>query len=328
MQEQIKWYRSPVEKEKLKELTKSSDGKAFFHILLHLFIAIILGVAVYASFKNSQYVLGVFAFLAYSTVFSFFSPTAAIHELIHRTVFKTKFWNEFFIVLFSFLTWTNYIYFRKSHLKHHQYTLHKEFEREVVLPIKFGWKEVITAFLFNYNKIRYELPKIVKHLFGNTYGEWEEYLFPLDNKKERSKLFWWDRITFISHLLVVIIIIITNEWILLFLITLPIYSFQLLNILCGATQHVGMQSEVDDYRLCCRSIKINPIFSFLYWEMNYHTEHHMYAGVPFYNLKKLNKIIKDDLPKPNSLILAWKEIFYILERQRKEPDYCYNPNEI
>ena len=73
------------------------------------------------------------------------------------------------------------------------------------------------------------------------------------------------------------------------------------------TQHCGLQGNVSDFRKCVRSIRINPVISFLYWRMNWHTEHHMYAGVPCYNLKKLSQIIADDMPQPRTLLDAWRE---------------------
>ena len=52
----------------------------------------------------------------------------------------------------------------------------------------------------------------------------------------------------------------------------------------------------------------------------------MYAGVPCYNLKKLHKAIKHELPYiPSGLIDTWFEIIGILWRQSKEPDYQYIP---
>ena len=35
--------------------------------------------------------------------------------------------------------------------------------------------------------------------------------------------------------------------------------------------------------------------------MNWHTEHHMFTGVPCYNLKKLAKEIEADMPRLRSL---------------------------
>ncbi|MFM8792728.1 MAG: fatty acid desaturase [Solirubrobacterales bacterium] len=33
----------------------------------------------------------------------------------------------------------------------------------------------------------------------------------------------------------------------------------------------------------------------IYWNMNYHVEHHMYPGVPCYHLPRLRKLIEADL---------------------------------
>ena len=73
-------------------------------------------------------------------------------------------------------------------------------------------------------------------------------------------------------------------WMLPVLVTLaPFYGGWLL-FLCNNTQHVGLMDNVPDYRLCCWTARFHPVLSFLYWHMNYHTEHHMYAAVPCYNL--------------------------------------------
>ena len=40
------------------------------------------------------------------------------------------------------------------------------------------------------------------------------------------------------------------------------------------------------------------MLSFYYWHMEYHLEHHLFPMVPSYNLKRLRKEIKDELPEP------------------------------
>ena len=92
----------------------------------------------------------------------------------------------------------------------------------------------------------------------------------------------------------------------------------------GMTQHCGLQGNVSDFRKCVRSIRINPFTSFLYWRMNWHTEHHMYAGVPCYNLKKLSQIIADDMPQPRTLLDAWREMLEIQKKQMKDPTYQFD----
>ena len=106
------------------------------------------------------------------------------------------------------------------------------------------------------------------------------------------------------------------------LILLPfIYGTTLRNIF-DFTQHAGLANDVNDHRLCVRTVKLNPIFSFLYWHMEYHIEHHMFPMVPSYNLKKLHAIIKDQMPAPkNGLIDAYREILPAIIKQSKDPNY-------
>jgi fatty acid desaturase len=67
---------------------------------------------------------------------------------------------------------------------------------------------------------------------------------------------------------------------------------------------------------------VNPVVQFLYWHMNYHTEHHMYAAVPCYNLGALHRAIAHELPPcPRGLRATWEEIAAILRIQSANPAY-------
>ena len=88
--------------------------------------------------------------------------------------------------------------------------------------------------------------------------------------------------------------------------------------------HCGLRDNVPDFRKCVRTIRLNPLFEFLYWHMNWHTEHHMFAGVPCYNLAKLHEIVKDDMPEPRTLVGAWREMRQTWRRQQKDPDHQFD----
>lgn len=103
--------------------------------------------------------------------------------------------------------------------------------------------------------------------------------------------------------------------------TLFNFTANWLAYLLGLPQHSGLQENVADFRKSMRSITLNPVFKFLYWHMNWHTEHHIYAGVPCYNLKKLHQAVKDDMPEPRSLVGAWREMLETWERQMIDPTY-------
>jgi fatty acid desaturase len=58
--------------------------------------------------------------------------------------------------------------------------------------------------------------------------------------------------------------------------------------------------------------------------MNWHIEHHMFAGVPCYNLKKLHSCVADDMPNPRTLIGAWKEMRATWRKQQNDPGYQFD----
>ena len=95
-----------------------------------------------------------------------------------------------------------------------------------------------------------------------------------------------------------------------------------LMVVYGLTQHAGLAENVLDHRLNCRTVYMNPIHRFLYWNMNYHVEHHMFPLVPYHALPKLHEAVKDDCPEPYpSLFSAWREIVPAVLRQVKDPAY-------
>ena len=88
------------------------------------------------------------------------------------------------------------------------------------------------------------------------------------------------------------------------------------------TQHLGLAEDVLDHRLNSRTVYMNPVFRFLYWNMNYHVEHHIFPTVPYHALPKLHEAIKADCPTPYpSSIAAYREIIPALARQLKDPTY-------
>ena len=103
---------------------------------------------------------------------------------------------------------------------------------------------------------------------------------------------------------------------------LPTLYGRWLSLLFGVSQHAGLAENVLDHRLNARTIRMNPVFRFIYWNMNYHVEHHMFPMVPYHALPQLHAEVADDLPAPYpSLFAAYREIVPTLWRQQREPDY-------
>lgn len=87
-------------------------------------------------------------------------------------------------------------------------------------------------------------------------------------------------------------------------------------VMVGLLQHGGLAEDVTDHRLNTRTVLMNPVSRFLYHNMNYHVEHHMFPVVPYHALERLHETIKHDLPPPTpSIIAGYREMIPIWLRQ-------------
>ncbi len=318
----IDWYRSPLDRNVLVVLNQRSDWKGMVQTLGYLGLLVLTGASAwYAAGRLSLPVLLLILFL-HGTFFAFLLN--AFHEFCHKTVFKTKILNTIFLQVVSFLSWNNPVLFWTSHQEHHKYTLHPPDDLEVVLPITLTLNSFLKSAVVNPWDFYGKLKSCIWLSFGRLQGEWENALFPESAVELRRSLFNWARIQLVGHAVIVGVSLIYGLWLVPVLVTLaPFYGGWLL-YLCNNTQHVGLQDNVSDFRLCCRTIILNPFVRFLYWHMNYHTEHHMYAAVPCYNLGKLHKQVEADLPHcPVGLLETWEEISEIMKKQKMDSKYQY-----
>jgi len=102
----IDCYRCPIDRKVLVRLIVRDDTKALFQALGHLSLWLLTGSLCYY-FYSVGMMLGFFVTLfIHGTIASFLA--ADHHELCHRTVFKTQWLNEFFLIIFSLLGWLNF----------------------------------------------------------------------------------------------------------------------------------------------------------------------------------------------------------------------------
>ena len=336
----IPWYRVPVEKETMRSLNGRSDWKGFLQTGGHLCLLALTATAAWFT-KDRLYLLIPILFL-HATFYSFLIN--GFHELIHNSVFKTKFLNVLFLKIYSFLAWLNPVFFWASHAEHHKYTLHQPDDLEVILPLETTLKGFLKVAFVDYKLFYFTLKGAIRLSLGKDEDgrkenhrsvlqahplddEWDMYLFPRSAVEERRRMFNWARFLLVGHAAIIGVSIYFELWLLPLLITFSPFCCSWLRNLCGIPQHIGLKDDVSDFRLCCRTIILSPFVRFLYWHMNYHIEHHMYAAVPCYNLGKLHKAIDHELPySSKGLVEAWKEIIAILKKQKVDPEYQYVPN--
>lgn len=248
------------------------------------------------------------------------------HELVHDSVFKTKALNRFFLRIFSFLGWYNHIGFWASHTEHHRFTLHPPDDLEVVLPDKVTLRQILRFGIVDPIGIYRTIADSWKAATGKLEGEWYTYLFTKKHPEQRTAFHRWQQIVLIGHGTLAVVCIATGWWPVVIAVSFGRFFGSGVQFLCNSTQHIGLVDEYPDFRVACRTFTMNPVLEFLYWNMNYHTEHHMFAGVPCYNLRRLHRAIRHELPpSTHGLIATWRQIHEILVRQAAEPDYQFWP---
>lgn len=318
----IGWYRTAVPREAMQALNKRSDVKGLLQIGGHIALILLTGALAWQVQDRIYLLLPVL--LLYGTFYVFILN--ATHEMCHNTVFRTRWLNAFFLRLFCFFGWRSHILFWASHAEHHKYTLHPPDDLEVVQPQLFGPKDFIRNGLIDPWTFVRTLQQTWRHSRGRLQGEWEHHLFPPAAAAQHRRLVRWARLLLTGHAAILGVSAYYGLWLLPVLTTFGVFYGGWLRFLCNNTQHTGLRDDVADFRQCTRTVILNPFVRFLYWHMNYHIEHHMYAAVPCYNLGKLHRLIQHDLPPCHrGLWPAWKEIIAILRRQRQDPAYQYVP---
>ena len=99
------------------------------------------------------------------------------------------------------------------------------------------------------------------------------------------------------------------------------------HVMTGVLQHLGLAENVTDHRLNTRTVLMNPVSRFIYLNMNYHVEHHMFTMVPYYRLPELHELIKHDLPAPMpSIFAAFRRLVPVLVKQLQYEDAVIVPD--
>jgi fatty acid desaturase len=301
-----RWYRCPVERELMKELLQRSDLLGLAQAGGFLLLLVCIGTATVVAGELLPWWTVPPLALLYGSIAQF--ALAGEHELIHNTVFRSRWLNGLFVRIYSFIGWTQYRMFDASHDRHHVYTLHQPHDLEVVLPASFPWWKFLRDGIINVGAWR-TYWGCLRGLFGRVDGPWPKRLLAEEGPAFRASLMRWAWTLMIGHGLIVAVAIVTGWWALPLVTTcVPFIGAWLLQLL-AMPQHLAMEDAVPDARRCCRSFTTNPIFQFIYWHMNYHIEHHMFAAVPCYRLGRLHRAIAHDLPPtPHGVIATWRDI--------------------
>jgi fatty acid desaturase len=307
------WYHPDVPRKRMKQLMRRSDGPALRDTGLWFSLLAVSG------FGGGWFWGGwaaVPCFVVYGILYGSASDSRW-HETGHGTAFRTSWLNDALYQVASFMNMKEATFWRWSHARHHTDTIIVGRDREIaamrppdmlrlivnVVGLRDAWDTAIS---------------VGRHAAGRMTEE-EETFIP---DPERHKVYREARAWVVVYAGVVALAVVTGSLLPLMYVGLPTLYGRWLSTLFGVSQHAGLAENVLDHRLNARTIKMNPVSRFLYWNMNYHVEHHMFPMVPYHALPQLHAEVADDLPVPYpSLLAAYREIIPTLLRQMREPEY-------
>lgn len=337
----IKWYRSPIKHARLRELSERSDSQGWKQAGGHGLLFASLAISTVYFWSQQSWLIFVVSLWSVGFVATFFKGTST-HELGHGTVFKTKTLNVLFLHLFSLISWWDPYDYAASHTYHHRFTTHPSADRENLLPLSPSLHPWLLLQLFSLNLFSkpnrnfakggflWTLFLTARSALGIPYShtdipcqEWLKALHEDQPEAFRHSV-WWSRVLLLFHGSVLLLAITKGWWVLPLVLTVPSYIANIGSYFLGMTQHCGMKENDTDFRKNTRSVKLDPVISFLYWHMNWHVEHHMYAGVPCYNLRLLGEELRSDMPDPLNLWDAWTQMRTTWQRQQAEPGYEFD----
>ena len=305
---EIKWKKVEISPDDLRRFTRRSDFKGLCQSVGFILFLCATGGLTYYAFLQERWAWMAVGLYVHGTFYRQFG--VAIHELIHTTVFKTKWLNTFMVYLFGFLYWPlNPYFYRLSHTGyHHRYTLHQKSDGEDTpnyLEINLKWFVDIflhcihaKALIQNSGRLLTCKPTAMGWR-GRSYSldTWEQFVLREATDKQRKQVHNFSRFVLIGHLLFAAVCLVTGNWFLIVLIALaPFYGARFHAVYCNTYQHAACEANNPDFRLSCGDAILDPLSSFLYWRMEYHIEHHMFASIPCYNLKAFRRFVENQLP--------------------------------
>ena len=300
-----------LEKAQLKSLAKRRNSPAIAWLSAWLLALVGTGVLV-SNALGSWWIVP--AMILYGTVLTV--PAYALsHECAHGTAFRSRWLNESVLWISSLIYFEEPYHRRYSHTRHHTHTWHVGLDSQMPFdtPMTFwGWIQEVSGISF----IIYES----KIFIQNALGKFNPTTIAFTPATELPKLKWGARICLLVYAATFGLIVSGIIWPLIYLVIPRLVGGPVM-LLFTLPQHVEMQENSPSILESTRSYRLGAIGRFLYLNMNWHIEHHLYPQIPFYALPGAARALRDQLPEPDPGFFRtnWEVLMVAIRRSLGRP---------
>ncbi|MCB0992779.1 MAG: fatty acid desaturase, partial [Acidimicrobiales bacterium] len=307
------WFRPEIDDDTLRQLAVRTNLRGSLDQALWLGLLVMFGWLVWISWWSWWTIP---AFLAYSALYGG-AADSRWHECSHGTAFRTRWANDAVYYLASFMLLRGPTVWRWSHYRHHNDTIIVGRDAEIAFKRPPNpWFTLVGL------SGHWVIPEMGGRLLRHARGQLDDAVLATVPAHLHKRVVWESRV-FVAILAAAVVasVVLWTPLPVLY-VGVPSATGAWLMSFFGLTQHAGMREDVLDHRLNSRTVYMNPVFRFLYLNMNYHVEHHIFPAVPYRNLPALHREIADQLAPPKtSTIAAYREIFRAMKHQRIDPSW-------
>jgi fatty acid desaturase len=268
--------RDVIDAARLRSLCAASNGKGAMQAVSHLGAIGVSGTLLWFT-RGSWWAVPIFA--VHGALLNFLY--AGQHELSHWTVFRTGWPNEWLGRLFGFVLFYPRTFDQVQHMAHHRFT--QDWARDGELA-----------------RDRYTLGSYLLWMSGVTYWytRWRRILRfglgivtePYLPAQRQAELIREARLHLAGYAMIVGVSLMAHSGAAVYLWLAPMLVMKWVHQLQNTMEHLGLPHE-DNVLVNTRSTRTNAVMRWLGWQMQYHTAHHAFPGVPFHRLRELNAAI-------------------------------------
>ncbi|WP_439814290.1 fatty acid desaturase [Zavarzinia sp. CC-PAN008] len=298
-----------IEPARLRALSQKSDARGFVQIGSHFAAILATGVLLWATWGTWA---AIPAFLAHGVAINFLY--AGQHELSHWTAFRTKALNEWFGRLIGFIVLYPRDFDQIQHFAHHRHTQDWERDGELARPRytlgSYLWWVLGPGYWYS------RISRIVRFTFGIV-------VEPYVPQERHADVIREARAMMLGYAAIAVASIALQSWAAVTFWLAPMLLTKWVHQLQNTIEHVGL-SHAPSITDNTRSTRTNAVMRWLCWNMQYHTAHHAFPGVPFHALPRLHDAIFTSKGRePNTMTYIGFQVALLraLSGGRTEADY-------
>jgi len=295
---------------RLRELSVKSDARSWLQLGSHVGAVALSGTGVALTW-GTPWVVPIF--VLHGILFNFLY--AGQHELSHWTVFRTQWLNELFGRLFGFVLLYPRDFDQVQHFAHHRFTQNWQRDGELARP-RYTMRSYILWMLgptYWYTRLR----RIVRFAAGVV----TEPYIPASRRPTMVREARWH---LAGYALIAGASVIGRSWLACEVWLLPMLLLKPVHQLQNTIEHLGLP-HVDTITSNTRSTRTNAVMRWIGWNMQYHTAHHAFPGVPCYQLAALHReiFVARKFAPPTMTYLGFQlAVLRAFRHGRTEADYA------